>query len=46
MTKKVRSVQSQRNGLSVRTLGEKPYKNVEFDPGFFVAGGLISGSTQ
>ena len=28
------------------SLGDKNYKAVEYEPGFFIAGGLIPGSTQ
>ena len=35
-----------RNTLPMASLGDKNYKAVEYDPGFFKAGGLISGSTQ
>jgi hypothetical protein len=27
------------------SLGDKNYKAVEYEPGFFIAGGLIPGST-
>jgi hypothetical protein len=28
------------------SLGDKNYKAVEYEPGFFLPGGLIAGSTQ
>ena len=35
-----------RNQISRKTLGDKNYKAVEYDPGFFKDGGLITGSTH
>ena len=48
MTRKqrVRTMQQQRNSIGCAALGDKVYKAVEYDPGFFREGGLISGSTN
>ena len=42
----VSGVESMRNHISMKALGDKNYKTVEFDSGFFKDGGLITGSTQ
>ena len=35
-----------RNSLKISSMGDKPYRNVEYMPKFFEAGGLIVGSTN
>jgi hypothetical protein len=35
----------QRNGLPMHSLGDKIYKAPEYQPNFFLDGGLIVGST-
>lgn len=48
MTRKARitNLAAQRAGLQMASLGDKSYKAVEYDSGFFFHGGLIAGSTQ
>ena len=47
MTQKVRvkTMEEQRNGCGMASLGDKNYKNPDYVPGFFKEGGLIAGST-
>ncbi len=35
-----------RGGYPLSSLGDKNYKAVEYEPGFFLAGGLVAGSTN
>jgi len=42
---RIDSLDKQRNDIGVSTLGDNIYDRVERQPGFFVAGGLIPGST-
>jgi len=35
-----------RNGVPIAALGDKNYRAVEYESGFFQAGGLIAGSTN
>lgn len=37
--------ESQRNNITVASLGDKPYKYPEQAPDFYKPGGLIAGST-
>lgn len=48
MTRKGRitNLAAQRAGLEMASLGDKNYKAVEFEPGFFRDGGLVAGSTN
>jgi len=48
MTQKhrVNTLDSQRGGYPLTSLGDKIYKAVEYEKGFFLAGGLIPGSTN
>ena len=48
MTKKhrVSTMDQTRGGYPIASLGDKIYKAVEYEPGFFRAGGLIAGSTN
>jgi hypothetical protein len=48
MTQKMRikSLNQQRAQLPMASLGDKNYKAVEYEPGFFLPGGLIAGSTH
>jgi hypothetical protein len=48
MTQKarVKTLDGQRANLPMVSLGDKNYKAVDYEPGFFLAGGLIAGSTQ
>lgn len=48
MTQKIRvpTLDQQRANLPMASLGDKNYKAVEYEPDFFLAGGLIPGSTQ
>ena len=48
MTKKQRvaGLQEMRNGVNIAALGDKTYKAVEYESGFFLPGGLITGSTN
>ena len=39
-------MQQKRNNVGCKALGDKNYKAVEYDAGFFREGGLISGSTN
>lgn len=43
--KRVADMYEQRNGMQMTSLGDKNYKQPEFDTGFFNSGGLIAGST-
>lgn len=47
MQRKIRvgGLSAQRNHVSVRVLGDKPYQYPEYETDFYKAGGLISGST-
>lgn len=47
MARKVRplDLESQRNNIGCRALGDKNYRHPEYDAGFHAAGGLIIGST-
>ena len=42
---RIKTLYEQRNGLPMRSLGDKVYKAVEYQTGFFKEGGLIVGST-
>lgn len=42
---RVKTLYDQRNGLPMCSLGDKVYKAVEYQTGFFKEGGLIVGST-
>jgi hypothetical protein len=42
----VSSINKMRNGLDVKSLGDKPYKHPEYANNFFKGGGLIPGSTN
>lgn len=42
---RVKTLYDQRNGLPMSSLGDKVYKAVEYQTGFFKEGGLIVGST-
>ena len=44
--KRVSSQFEARNGLKMASLGDKIYKDVSFEPGFYNSGGLIAGSTN
>jgi hypothetical protein len=48
MTQKIRVIglDQQRGGLNQTACGDKNYKAVEYETGFFHRGGLIAGSTQ
>lgn len=43
--RRINTLIAQRNGLPVANLGDKNYKAVEYQKGFFNEGGLITGST-
>lgn len=47
MARKVRplDLQTQRNGISCRSLGDKAYRHPEYDRGFHAAGSLVVGSS-
>lgn len=38
-----RYLEDKRNGLSVRSMGDKNYNYVDYEPGFFKKGGLVPG---
>jgi hypothetical protein len=44
--KRVSNISEMRGDYPIASLGDKNYKAVEYDPGFFNAGGLIVGSTN
>ena len=44
--KRIQTISEMRGGYPLASLGDKNYKAVEYDPGFFNAGGLIVGSTN
>jgi hypothetical protein len=44
--KRVYTLEQMRNSLNFSSLGDKSYRNVDYLPGFFQAGGLIVGSTN
>ena len=44
--KRVSSQFEARNGLKMASLGDKIYKDVSYEPGFYNSGGLIAGSTN
>ena len=44
--KRIQTITEMRGGCPLASLGDKNYKAVEYDPGFFNAGGLIVGSTH
>jgi hypothetical protein len=41
----VEPIDQGRNGIPMRSMGDKSYKNPEYAPGFYKEGGLIAGST-
>ena len=43
--KRIKSLYDQRNGLPMTSLGDKNYKNPDYQPDFFKKGGLIVGSS-
>ena len=43
---RVNDLAAQRGNLPLASLGDKNYKDVAYEPGFFLAGGLIPGSTN
>jgi hypothetical protein len=43
--KRVQTMYDQRNGMPLKSLGDKVYKAPDYVPGFFKEGGLIIGST-
>lgn len=43
--KRIDFIYEQRNGLPLKSLGDKVYKSPEYKPGFFNEGGLVPGST-
>ena len=45
MKKRVENLYDVRNGLPLKSLGDKIYKAPEYMPGFYKEGGLIVGST-
>jgi hypothetical protein len=44
--KRIQTISEMRGSYPLASLGDKNYKAVEYDPGFFNAGGLIVGSTN
>eukprot|EP01017_Pseudomicrothorax_dubius_P006017 TRINITY_DN11652_c0_g1_i2.p1 TRINITY_DN11652_c0_g1~~TRINITY_DN11652_c0_g1_i2.p1 ORF type:complete len:297 (-),score=67.37 TRINITY_DN11652_c0_g1_i2:4-834(-) len=44
--KTILELETKRNGLSVNSLGDKPYKQPEYSHNFFKDGGLVAGSTH
>ena len=44
--KRVHTINQMRNSLNISSPGDKSYRNVDYLPGFFQAGGLIVGSTN
>lgn len=43
---RVQTMSEMRNGVPIAALGDKNYRAVEYESGFFQAGGLIAGSTN
>jgi len=43
--KRIDTMYDQRNGVPLKSLGDKIYKVPEYMPGFYKEGGLIVGST-
>lgn len=43
--KRVETVYDARNGLPLKSLGDKIYKMPDYQPGFYKEGGLVVGST-
>ena len=43
--KRVQTLYNQRNGMPLKSLGDKVYKSPEYMPGFYLEGGLIVGSS-
>jgi outer membrane biogenesis lipoprotein LolB len=43
--KRIKTIYEQRNGLPMSSLGDKVYKAVEYQSGFFKEGGLVVGSS-
>lgn len=43
--KRINTFYEMRNGMPVKSLGDKIYKAPDYKPGFFKEGGLIVGST-
>jgi hypothetical protein len=43
--KRIETLYDQRNGLPLKSLGDKIYKAPEYMPGFYKEGGLIVGSS-
>ena len=43
--KRVETLYDARNGMPLKSLGDKIYKVPEYQPGFFKDGGLVVGST-
>lgn len=44
--KKVLTMYEQRNGMPLKSLGDKIYKAPDYQPNFFKEGGLITGSSN
>lgn len=44
--KRLNTISDMRGGYPLSSLGDKNYKAVEYDPGFFLTGGLVVGSTN
>jgi len=42
---RVQTLYDQRNGMPLKSLGDKVYKTPEYMPGFYYEGGLIVGSS-
>ena len=43
--RRVETLYDQRNGLPLKSLGDKIYKHPDYQPHFYKEGGLIVGST-
>ena len=43
--KRVETLYDVRNGMPLKSLGDKIYKAPEYQPGFYKDGGLVVGST-
>lgn len=46
LKKKILTIADKRGDLPLATLGDKIYKAVEYEKDFFLAGGLVPGSTN